>query len=259
MSGTIEDTLRQPPKIERLRMEPVRRTLTVAQKFNVSPNMIRIVLTGEELQGFNSPGADDNIKMIVPDGDGRPVMRSYTPRSYDAEAGELVIDFAVHEAGPATRWALDVQPGELAYVAGPRGSKQVQGQIERWLMIADETALPALVRRVEAADASERFECIMTVPTGADEQEIASSADVVERWLHRDCLNAAPEDATPLLFELERTDIPDGTFIWIAAEGGVVRTLRNYLIESRGIDKRWIKATGYWVKGQSDTSAKFED
>ena len=77
MSGTIENTLRQPPKVERLRMEPVRRTLTVAQKFNVSPNMIRIVLTGEELQGFNSPGADDNIKMIVPDGDGRPVMRSW--------------------------------------------------------------------------------------------------------------------------------------------------------------------------------------
>lgn len=110
------------PHIERVRHEPVRRTLKVANKFYVTPNMIRLVLTGDELDGFYAPGADDNIKMIVPDEAGKSVMRSYTPREFDAVAQELVIDFAVHEAGPATRWALDVEPGDEAVIAGPRGS-----------------------------------------------------------------------------------------------------------------------------------------
>mgnify|MGYP001229195991 CR=1 FL=1 len=254
----ISDTQTRP-QIERLRLEPVRRTLTVAKKFNVTPNMIRIVLSGDELSGVQSPGADDNIKMIVPDEIGKSVMRSYTPRAYNAEAQELVIDFAVHEAGPATRWALDVEPGDKAVIAGPRGSKRVMGKIDRWLMIADETALPALARRLEDGKSGEQFDCLITVPSESDQQDIESASDVRIDWLHRDETNAAPCDATPLLFALERMDIMPGTYVWIAAEGGVVRTLRNYLMGSRGVDKHWIKATGYWVNGKADTSAKFEE
>ncbi|MAP95439.1 MAG: hypothetical protein CMK07_10850 [Ponticaulis sp.] len=47
--------------------------------------------------------------------------------------------------------------------------------------------------------------------------------------------------------------------MWIAAEGSVVKAIRDYLITERGVDRRWIKATGYWVDGQADTTAKFED
>jgi hypothetical protein len=32
--------------------------------------------------------------------------------------------------------------------------------------------------------------------------------------------------------------------------------LREHLVETRGLDKRWIKAAGYWVAGEADSSAK---
>lgn len=255
-SDTIE---REPPSIQKLRMEAVRRRLKVQQKFYLTPNMIRIVLTGEELEGFWSPGADDNIKIFVPDASGQTVMRSYTPRSYDPIAGELVVDFAVHEAGPATRWALDVAVGDEAVIGGPRGSKLVEGKINRWLLIADETALPAMARRVENGQPGEEFYCIASVPRAADEQVMESLATVRTWWIHREPADLESDDATPLLDRLARYDIPPGTFVWIAAEGSVVKRVRQYLIRYRGIDPAWIKATGYWVRGHADTTAKFEE
>lgn len=258
MTFAIPDDVKIPPTIQKLRLDTVRRKLTVAEKMYVSPNMIRLTLSGDELEGFWSPGFDDNIKVFVPDQNGATVMRSYTPRHYDAVSKELVVDFAVHEAGPATRWALDVEPGETAEIGGPRGSKLIEGKIDRWLMIADETAIPALARRLEQGQVSEEFYCVISVPRPEDEQVVSTKATVRARWLHREPSYWEANDPTPILDVLARHTIPPGTFIWIAAEGGVVRKVRDYLMRSRGIAPEWIRATGYWVAGNADASAKFD-
>jgi hypothetical protein len=72
--------------------------------------MRRFTLHSPELHDFVSLGADDHVKLFFGTGpDGRPAMRDYTPRRFDTAKGELVIDFALHEAGPATRWAMDAR------------------------------------------------------------------------------------------------------------------------------------------------------
>src|SRR5256885_10341559 len=38
--------------------------------------------------------------------DERPTLRDYTPLRYDAARQNLIMDFALHDAGPATEWAL---------------------------------------------------------------------------------------------------------------------------------------------------------
>ena len=89
--------------------------------------MIRVTLTGD-LEGFNSLGFDDHVKLFFPDGttnaEGAPDMlsRDFTPRRYDAAANTLEIDFAIHDAGPATRWAAQAKPGDALTLGGPRGS-----------------------------------------------------------------------------------------------------------------------------------------
>ena len=51
--------------------------------------------------------------------------------------------------------------------------------------------------------------------------------------------------------------LPDGPgFIWTAGETSVARAVRSYLIDVLGHSPEWIKAAGYWVHGQSDTSEK---
>jgi len=51
---------------------------------------------------------DDHLKLFVPSAPGDTVHRDYTPRRYHQQARTLVIDFAVHDAGPAIRsWLIE--------------------------------------------------------------------------------------------------------------------------------------------------------
>ena len=85
----------------------------------ISPRMRRIALGGEELKGFASAAADDHVKLffpergrdrpalpslgpngpVFPDGAARPVMRDFTPRRFDANAGDLTIESCCTDTG----------------------------------------------------------------------------------------------------------------------------------------------------------------
>jgi NADPH-dependent ferric siderophore reductase len=56
---------------------------------------------------------------------------------------------------------------------------------------------------------------------------------------------------------LESYAFPQGEgFVWIAAEAQVARQLRLYVTGTRGHNKSWTKAAGYWTRGKADTSEK---
>ena len=138
---------------QRVRHEPRRRTLTITQVEKIAAHMIRVTLTGD-LEDFKSLGFDDHIRLFFPDGttnaDGAPNMlaRDFTPRRYDPTKTRSTIDFAIHDAGPATRWAAQVQPGQTLSIGGPRGSCIIPTTYDWHLLIADETGLPAIGRRL---------------------------------------------------------------------------------------------------------------
>jgi NADPH-dependent ferric siderophore reductase len=59
---------------------------------------------------------------------------------------------------------------------------------------------------------------------------------------------------------LRNLHYPTGScFIWVAAESHVARAIRRYLMSERGIDKRWIKAAGYWRRGAVGTHETITD
>lgn len=252
---TPEPTVADLPRIERVRHELKRRRLTVTAIEALTPNMIRIALGGEELEGFTSLSAGDHIKIFVPDGEGGVAMRDYTPRRYDAETRTLLLDFAVHEAGPATRWAMGAKVGDTVEIGGPRGSQLITGPIRSWLLIGDETALPSIGRRIEEMAAGTLVTSVVAVPGPADEQQFETAAALTARWVHRE--DAADADA--IIARLRDIAIAPGTFVWIAAEGAVTRAVRAYLTGERGHPLTWLRASGYWVKGKADTTEKFED
>ena len=96
------------------------RRLQVSRVRQLTPHMVRVTLVGPDLDGFVSAAPDDHVKLFFPVADGAlnlptlgpegPVYpegvepsasRDYTPRRYDAAAGELDIDFVLHGEGPA--------------------------------------------------------------------------------------------------------------------------------------------------------------
>ncbi len=243
--------------ITRHRHELKFRDLTVKEILRVTPNMIRILLGGDDLADFVSLGADDHVKLFIPNEAGEPERRDYTPRYFDREKRLLAIDFAVHEAGPATRWALDAKPGDGLRIGGPRGSLVVPPSFDWWLLVGDETALPAIGRRIEEAPAGTRMISVAAVADSRDEQVFDTKADLQTIWVHRPLDRA--DDPAPLLEALRALTLPEGDgFVWIAAEAAVARAARACLVEERGHPLAWTKAAGYWVKGVADAHEKLD-
>ncbi|WP_429806852.1 siderophore-interacting protein [Ensifer sp. B1-9] len=244
------------PRIERVRHELRRRSLVVSGIERVTPGMLRITLSGEDLADFVSLGADDHIKVFVPGADGTEERRDYTPRRYDNDARLLALDFALHEAGPVTAWAMNARVGDRLEIGGPRGSAVVSGDFRRWLLIGDETALPAIGRRIEEMPAGHAVTSIAVV-TGPDERQVFRSEAVLTcHWAYRPLDRA--NDPSALLSVVRSVALEPGTFVWIAAEAAVTRAIRSHFVEERGLPLSWIKASGYWVKGKADSTEKFE-
>lgn len=251
MTPSLQASPVAAPRIDRIRHELKRRILRVESFADVTPRMLRLTFSGEDLSDFVSLGFDDHVKILIPTAEGEPERRDYTPRRYDRQAGTLAIDFAVHEAGPATRWALAARPGDTLQIGGPRGSAV---EVRRWLLIGDETALPAIGRRIEEAEPGSHVTSIAAV-TGPDERQgFKTQATLRTLWAHRPL--SAADDPAALLTILKTVEIEPETFVWVAAEAAVARAIRHHLVAERGHPFGWIKAAGYWVMGQADAHEK---
>ncbi|GLT00740.1 siderophore-interacting protein [Sphingobium jiangsuense] len=246
-------------RIIRMRHETRRRTLTVAAREQVTPNLLSIRFTSDELHDFISASADDHVKLFVPDAarEGeRPPMRDYTPRSFDADEGEIVIEFALHDdPGPATAWAMAARPGDSIQIGGPRGSVVIPDSYDWYWLIGDETALPSIARRIGEWPYCSIYALVAV--TGAEE-EIAFERrpGLTVDWAHRPA--AAAHDPAALLDRIRDRPFPQGDgFIWIAAEAGVARALRQHVLD-RGHPPARMKAAGYWTHGAADTTERFD-
>lgn len=263
-------------KPQRVRHDTRLRRLEVRAVERLTPHLLRVTLGGDELAGFNSPGFDDHVKLFFPAADGRlalpamgpdgpqfgdgprPAMRDYTPRHYDMQAGTLQIDFALHEAGPATRWAEQAQPGQVLGVGGPRGSMLVPTDFDWHLLIGDDTALPAIARRLAELPAGSRAVVIAEIDGTADELSLVSSADVSLSWVHR---RGVASGAPGLLADaLRRQSLPHGDcYAWVAAEAAVAKALRMQLLAEHGAQPQWTKAAAYWRRGAAAVHERYED
>ena len=240
------------PHIERVRHELKLRELQVTAVEQLTPHMRRITLGGAALADFNSPCADDHVKVFVP---GTTERRDYTPRAYDREQQRLVLDFVVHAGGAAASWAAQAQVGDMINIGGPRGSQVLHGTIPNWLLIGDETALPAIGRRIESLQAIQQVTSIVCVPSAADEQTFSSVATINTHWVHRALSQA--QDPTPVLAALQDLVIAPNTFVWLAGEAAMVKAVRQYLLAERQVPSAWLKAAGYWKQGQADSHERF--
>lgn len=254
------------------------RALNVTRVEKLSRSMVRIVLTGPELEGFVSLGFDDHVKMFFaqpgetepslpvigpngiefPKGALRPLARDYTPRSFDAEKGELAIDFATHHDGPASNWAKAAKVGDKAWIAGPRGSFTVPFTYDWHLLIADDTGLPALARRLEEMPEGTRVVALIEVETDADRLELTTKADASIVWVTQKTENGTDHDA--LASALRKLELPKGDFFsWVACESKTAKEVRALLVEELGANPKWTRASGYWRRGASGVHDHFDE
>jgi NADPH-dependent ferric siderophore reductase len=242
-----------PRAPRRVRHDARRRTLTIKQVDKIAAHMIRITLTGD-LEGFTSLGFDDHVKLFFPDGtmnaEGAPnaMGRDFTPRRYDHTANTLEIDFAIHDAGPATQWATQAKRGQTLALGGPRGSFIIPTTFDWHLLVGDETGLPAISRRLAELPAGTKAVVLCEVDGPGDEIKFDTKADVAVTWAHRN--GAAAGLSETLTKALSALKMPAGDYYaWVACESLVAKDLRRQLIANHSANPKWMRAAGYWRRG----------
>lgn len=275
MSETSQTTARVG---RRVRHETKLRLLQVRDVSPLTPKMVRVAVCGDALTGFVSAAYDDHVKLffphpgeekpvlptpspngpVYPEGVPRPPARDYTPRRYDAAANTLTLDFVLHDAGPATAWAAQARPGHFLGVGGPRGSFVIPDDFDWYLFAGDETALPAIGRRLEELPATTRVLIVAEVADKQEEQRFAGRASAEVRWLHRN--GSAPGTTSLLQDALAGLSLPEGEgYAWVAAEAATAKALRRHLVDQRGLDKERVKAAAYWKRGDVAVHETYND
>ncbi|GAA3888560.1 siderophore-interacting protein [Leifsonia kafniensis] len=236
----------------------------------LTPHMVRVVFGGAGLAEFAvGDSTDSYVKLHFAPQDAPygvpydadevkrdlapewwPVMRTYTVRSWNAETGELAIDFVVHgDEGVAAPWALNAVAGDLIYLAGPGGAYAPKPTADWHLLVGDDSALPAIAAALESLAAGSRALAVIEVSSPADEQQIASAADVRIIWLHRDNPAGTPDIAATVQ-ELEF--LAGQVHAFVHGDAGFVRELRRYLRVEKSVPREFLSISGYWKRGLAE-------
>jgi NADPH-dependent ferric siderophore reductase len=256
----------------RRRPAPVFHPVSVADISQLTPRMRRITFTGDKLAEYPNDGPATHFKLLLPapgqteialptagpDGliwpEPRPIRRTYTPRFVDRDARHLVVDFALHgdgNDGPATKWAQSAQVGDQLVVTGARGSYRIDPDAAWTLLVADETALPAVGTILDDAPAGARVLLVAEVADEAEELKFDTAADLSTTWCHRGEDRSGP--GTLAARAVQDLTLPDGRgAAWIGLEASAMRTVRRHLLGQRGLDREQLYTRGYWKIGAAD-------
>lgn len=238
---------------------------------DITPSMVRITVSGDDLRGFPAEGGDQWLRLFLPlPGQAepllpvsvdwwpevcrmpdtmRPIVRSYSVRAVRPEAAELDFDVVRHgESGPGTRWAARVAPGHRLGLLDQSTTYAPPAGTPWQLLLADESALPALGSILEGLPAGTPALAYAEVPTAEDVQELISPGDLTMHWLTREPGQAV---GVRLLAALQQATLPPGTpYAWLAGEQRMVRQARRHLVGERGYPRAAVCFMSYWRRGK---------
>ncbi|MGW6131923.1 siderophore-interacting protein [Cellulomonas sp. NPDC055163] len=261
----------------RARPAPVRAAVLRTER--VAEQLVRVVLGGPGLRAVHAPThADSYVKVVFvppaalaaaserPDGrvdldalraslpaEDQPRVRAYTVRAFDAASAELTIDVVVHgDEGVAGPWAASARPGDEVLLLGPGGAYSPDPAADRYLLVGDASALPAVavvLERLAAEHPDAVGDAILEVHGPGDELPLTAPAGVRVRWVHQ----GTGVVGLRLVEAVRDLAWPDGRVdAFVHGEAGTVKELRHHLRVERGLPRTGLSISGYWRLGAAD-------
>ena len=167
--------------------------LTVNRVQHPVPRVVRVTLQGDSLATSTPPNPGGHIKIAFGSTNGGPpTMRTYTPRRFDPERLELDIEFVLHGEGVASSWAAAAQIGDELTVMGPGGRYTPAAPSGVFVIVVDDTAMPAAGTVIEALPVDTEVIVICEVTDRRDERSLTEDRDLDVTWLHRSEGRAEP-------------------------------------------------------------------
>lgn len=242
---------------------------------DLSPTLRRVVLGGPGLADYRSTGVgDEYIRLIFPAaGTREPVLpavvedaldyasidldllRTYTIRRFDAERGEVTVDFVVHGHGVATTWARGAAVGDRVGLNTPIGLYDPPESLTWQVLAADLAGLPALCRLLEQSPPEVRTRVVLEVPDLDSEIDLPAHPRSSVTWIH------GGNGVSPSRLEeaVRRLRLPEEPgYVWVSGETKVLRGVRKYLRRELGLPATGFKIVGYWTDSAEEWNKRYE-
>lgn len=229
-----------PGRVTRALRRWIMRPARVATVETLSPHFRLIDLEGEALKGVTwLPGQ----KVQVAIGSGFS-SRTYTPISWDANAGRTRLLAFLHGDGPGSRWAASLLQGEGCQFLGPRSSLDVPGADAPVVLFGDESTFglgAALQREGVAA------EWVFEVSDAAESRAVLTAiglaqATVIERREGDAHLSAIGADLS--------RHVARGARFVLTGKAQSIQSVSKALKKS-GVAPSNVKSKAYWSPGKT--------
>jgi NADPH-dependent ferric siderophore reductase len=200
-----------------------------------------------------SPGADELVTPVwngnefrLPDGR-RPAIRTLTPRRVDSAGTALEVDIVRHGSGALSTWVETARPGDPAAVSGPGRGYRIDPDATGFLLVGDETAIPAIDQLLEVLPPEVPVEVHVEVAHPAARLPLSEHPRASVAWHESE---GVPPGAA-LLTAVSNATLTDGTRVWVAGEAAAVQRIRKHLFDERGLARSHATVRGYWKYGRS--------
>ena len=244
--------------------------LVVTSTEQLTPSLLRVWFRSDDLSMLaGSENTDRYVKLvfpkpgvIMPSGlsprelrdvlapEDLPVVRTYTARFPDAEAGTMAIDFVVHgDSGIAGPWAQRAQPGDVLDLSGVGGAYRPDPTADVHLLAGDDAAIPALAAALDSLPETAIGQAFVLVDSSAHEPVLPAVPGVKVTFLHR-------RNGDTLVGAVRDWPWPAGrvqAFVHGEAQE-VMHGVRPYLLKERGLPRADASISGYWRHGRTEES-----
>lgn len=226
--------------------------------------MKEVTIGGPELAGFAVAAPASSIRLLLPTRDlvvpewngnefllpdgSRPPIRTLTPLRFDATSLELDLEIVIHEEGALSAWATAVSSGDEVALTGPGRGTTVDPDAHEWLIVGDETAIPAIGQLIDALPGEARASVLIEIRDHNARHPLPDRPAVRVEWLTQ---GSAP--GTSIADAVRSTSIVTGAHVWAAGEAAAMQRIRRHLFDDRGIPRDHTVIRGYWKHGRAGT------
>lgn len=256
-----------------------RTILQLKAKEYITPNYIRLTLTGEDISVYDQCTVGANNKIFIPPkgveevyftnfGISDPELldkyahrRTYTHAGIDVEKQEMYMDFVAHGVeGPASEYAMNAPIGAPLGVAMKITKMELVPSVDFYYLVGDATAIPVIRATLASINPTAKGKVFIEVPTQEDIQQLTKPEGIEIQWV----INTKTAEDTILadkaIAYLNTVEGNQDTnrFAFVACEYSNVRKLRNYLRKEKNWAREEVSAYSYWKYGVAESKSEKE-
>tara|TARA_B100000989_G_C19472030_1_gene441162 strand:- start:47 stop:1105 length:1059 start_codon:yes stop_codon:yes gene_type:complete len=232
----------------------------------LSKNLKEIVFSGD-FRNLEISNTDDFMLVIVPHKEGNfKITKNYTIKNFrrqnfedkkqtagayytirQASNNEIVIWFVIHNhLGNLGDWAKAAEINDSVVFWGPRSLFNPPKETKHFILISDETGLPAIQSISENCNSKINCQIFCEVIDENCRIPLSPKKNLKENWVYRN--EKGIKNNSYLLDKLKKFKLPtEDYYIFGAGEASQMMEIRNYF-KNNGVKNEEMNISGYWKK-----------